>query len=152
MARGSVENVITVLRSQTDVNPDDYHLHINFPGGIPMDGPSAGITMATAIYSAIKGIPINHQLAMTGELSIHGHVKPVGGVIAKVEAAKIAGAKRVLIPAENMQAIFENMDGIQVIPVERIETVLELAFTRNEEQEQLFSSPPAVWSPTSAPV
>lgn len=151
MARGSVENVITVLR-KTDINPDDYHLHINFPGGIPLDGPSAGITMATAIYSAIKGIPIDHRLAMTGELSIHGLVKPVGGVIAKVEAAKQAGASRVIIPAENMQAIFTTMQGIEVIPVERIETVLELALRQTEEQEEIVSSAPAVWSPTSAPI
>ncbi|SEN00860.1 ATP-dependent protease LonB [Lihuaxuella thermophila] len=151
MARGSVENVITVLR-RTDVQPDDYHLHINFPGGIPLDGPSAGIAMASAIYSAIKGVPIDHLLAMTGELSIHGYVKPVGGVIAKVEAAKHAGAKRVIIPAENMQAIFNKMEGIEVIPVDHIETVLQLAFEQTEEQEENVASAPAVWSPTSAPV
>jgi ATP-dependent Lon protease len=152
MACGSVENVMTVLRNQTDINPDHYHLHINFPGGIPMDGPSAGIAVATAIYSAIKGIPIDPQLAMTGELSIHGHVKPVGGVISKVEAASVAGAKRVLIPAENMQACLEQMDHIEVIPVARIETVLELAFIQTEEKVASFSPTPTVFSPTSASV
>ncbi|MBA4496284.1 ATP-dependent protease LonB [Paenactinomyces guangxiensis] len=151
MARGSVENVITVLR-KTDVQPDDYHLHINFPGGIPLDGPSAGITMATAIYSAIKGIPVDHLLAMTGELSIHGHVKPVGGVIAKVEAAKHAGATRVIIPAENMQSIFKQIEGVEIIPVDRIETVLKLAFEPTEEPKEAVSATPAVWSPTSAPI
>jgi Lon-like ATP-dependent protease len=151
MARGSVENVITVLR-RTDVRPDDYHLHINFPGGIPLDGPSAGIAMASAIYSAIKGLPIDNLLAMTGELSIHGYVKPVGGVIAKVEAAKHAGAKRVIIPAENMQAIFKKIDGLEVIPVDHIETVLQLAFEQTGKQEENVASAPAVWSPTSAPI
>lgn len=151
MAKGSFENVITVLR-QTDVSPDDYHLHINFPGGIPLDGPSAGITMAVAIYSAIKGIPVDNQLAMTGELSIHGYVKPVGGIVAKVEAAKLAGAKRVLIPKENMQAILKRIDGVEIIPVDRIETVLDLAFA--DERETSVETPAAspIWSPTSAPV
>jgi Lon-like ATP-dependent protease len=155
MARGSVENVITVLR-QTGIRSDDYHLHINFPGGVPLDGPSAGITMATAICSAIQGVPVDNRLAMTGELSIHGFVKPVGGIIAKVEAAKQAGAKRVIIPAENMQAIFKNTEGIEVIPVERIETVLDLALIKAEQKpevaEGLLNEAPAVFSPTSAPV
>ncbi|MBA4541422.1 MULTISPECIES: ATP-dependent protease LonB [Thermoactinomyces] len=158
MARGSVENVITVLRT-TGVRPEDYHLHINFPGGIPLDGPSAGITMATAIYSAIKGVPVDNQLAMTGELSIHGYVKPVGGIIAKVEAAKQAGAKRVLIPAENMQAIFKKMEGIEVIPVERIESVLKLACVQKEEtevtdagEEESMGETSSLFTPTSAPV
>lgn len=140
MARGSVENVLTVLR-RTDIDPDHYHLHINFPGGIPMDGPSAGITMATAIYSAIKGIPVDNCLAMTGELSIHGNVKPVGGIIAKVEAARQAGATCVIIPAENMQTIFCNMEGMKVIPVQRWEEVLQHVFEVKKEQI-LASFPP----------
>jgi Lon-like ATP-dependent protease len=123
MAKGSVDNVMTVLRN-TGVRPDDYDLHINFPGGVPVDGPSAGIAMATAIYSAIKGSPVDHRLAMTGELSIHGKVKPVGGVVAKINAAKQAGCKKVLIPQENWQAIFAEMDGIRVIPVEQLDEVL----------------------------
>ncbi|MBA4602679.1 ATP-dependent protease LonB [Thermoactinomyces mirandus] len=146
MARGSVENVMTVLRKM-GLQPDNYHLHINFPGGVPMDGPSAGITMATAICSAIKGIPVDHHLAMTGELSIHGNVKPVGGIIAKVEAAKQAGAKRVLIPKENMQSMFTQMEEIEVIPVERIETVFDHAFGQQKK-----AGAPVLFSPTSAPV
>ncbi|TCS96543.1 ATP-dependent protease LonB [Hazenella coriacea] len=151
MARGSLENVLTVLR-QTDVKPEDYHLHINFPGGIPLDGPSAGITMAVAIYSAIKEIPIDHRMAMTGELSIHGHVKPVGGVIAKVEAAKQAGATQVIIPKENMQAIFQTMEEIEVIPVDDIQEVLDLALVKEETEEELLPSVSSVWSTSSAPI
>ncbi|MCL6477771.1 MAG: ATP-dependent protease LonB [Peptococcaceae bacterium] len=125
MARGSVENVLTVLRRTVDVNPRDYDIHINFPGGAPIDGPSAGIAVATAVYSAIKGIPVDNLTAMTGEVSIRGLVMPVGGVVAKVEAARQAGARKVLIPAENYQKIFGGMKEIEVIAVEKLEEVLE---------------------------
>lgn len=127
MAKGSVENVLTVLR-RIGLNPQDYDLHINFPGGTPIDGPSAGIAMATAITSAIKCVPIDNKLAMTGEVGIHGNVKPVGGVLAKVEAAFQAGAKQVIIPRENWQAIFADLEGLKVIPVERVEEVFSYVF------------------------
>ncbi|MFC4776438.1 ATP-dependent protease LonB [Paenibacillus sp. GCM10023252] len=127
MAKGSVENVLTVLRRQ-GFKPNDYDLHINFPGGTPIDGPSAGIAMATAIASAIQGMPIDNKLAMTGELGIHGNVKPVGGVLAKVEAAFQAGATTVIIPRENWQAIFTDLEGLKVIPVDLVDEVFEHVF------------------------
>lgn len=127
MARNSVENVLTVLRN-LGINTTRHHLHVNFPGGVPIDGPSAGITIATAIYSAVKQLPIDHRLAMTGELSIHGNVKPIGGVIAKVEAAAQAGATRVIIPKENMQESLQSIKGIKVIPVARLEEVFQAVF------------------------
>ncbi|MDF2963051.1 MAG: lon protease [Paenibacillus sp.] len=123
MARGSVENVLTVLR-RLGINPYNYDLHINFPGGTPIDGPSAGVSMATAIASAIKQIPVDNHIAMTGEVGIHGKVKPVGGVVAKVEAAFQAGATKVIIPKENWQEIFSGLNGLEVIPVESVEEVL----------------------------
>lgn len=138
MAKGSVENVITVLR-RIGLNPQDFDLHINFPGGTPIDGPSAGIAMATAIASAIRGLPIDNKLAMTGEVGIHGNVKPVGGVLAKVEAAFQAGALQVIIPRENWQAIFADLNGLKVIPVDRVEEVFKHVFpsmeTAREEKE-----------------
>lgn len=124
MARGSVENVLTLLRG-LGFRPHDFDLHINFPGGIPIDGPSAGISMATAITSAILQVPVDNRLAMTGEVSIHGHVKPVGGVVAKVEAAFQAGANKVLVPKENYQDIFAGLKGLQVIGVDSIQEVLQ---------------------------
>lgn len=126
MARGSVENVLTVLR-RFGINPYNYDLHINFPGGTPIDGPSAGVSMATAIASAIKQIPVDNHIAMTGEVGIHGKVKPVGGVVAKVEAAFQAGVTKVIIPKENWQEIFAGLNGLEVIPVESVEEVLHHA-------------------------
>jgi Lon-like ATP-dependent protease len=153
MARGSVENVMTVLR-RTGFAPDDYHLHVNFPGGVPIDGPSAGVTIATAIVSAIRGIPVDNRLAMTGELSIHGRVKPVGGVVAKVDAARQAGASRVIIPEENMQSLFKEMEGIEVIPVSRLEEVLDRALLQEEkeERERSIPAPGGVLTASTTPV
>lgn len=126
LAKGSIENVITVLRSMA-VPADEYDIHVNFPGGIPIDGPSAGIAMATGIYSAIYQLPIDHTVAMTGEISIHGNVKPIGGIYPKVKAAQHAGAKTVIIPAENMQSILKEIVGIEVIPVNHLNEVFDIA-------------------------
>ncbi|GGG20550.1 ATP-dependent protease LonB [Paenibacillus abyssi] len=131
MAKGSVENVLTVLR-RIGLQPENYDLHINFPGGTPIDGPSAGIAMATAIASAIKNEAVDNKLAMTGEVGIHGNVKPVGGVLAKVEAAFQAGAETVIIPKENWQAIFTDLHGLKVIAVEHIEEVLGYALPHSK--------------------
>ncbi|NLK01443.1 MAG: ATP-dependent protease LonB, partial [Clostridia bacterium] len=95
------------------------------PGGIPIDGPSAGVAIATAIYSAITGRPVDNEVAMTGEISIRGEIKPVGGVAAKIEAAAAAGAKKILIPKENWQEIFQEYRDIQLLPVEDLEVVIE---------------------------
>jgi Lon-like ATP-dependent protease len=124
MAKSSIENVYTVLR-RLGINPQAYDIHVNFPGGVPVDGPSAGIAIATAVASAIKKIPVDNKIAMTGEVSIHGQVKPVGGIVAKVEAAAHAGATRVLIPKDNWLESFARLSGIKVIPVETIEQVLQ---------------------------
>lgn len=141
MARGSVENVLTVLR-RLGLHPYDYDMHINFPGGIPIDGPSAGVSMAVAIASAIKRIPVDNHLAMTGEISIHGKVKPVGGVIAKVEAAFQAGATKVIIPKENWQEVFAGLHGLEVIPVDSVEELLHHAL--GIESAHLAAEPSAM--------
>lgn len=125
-AKGSVDNVMTILRNCFNINTRNYDIHINFPGGTPVDGPSAGIAILTAVYSAITGLPVDNKLAMTGELSIQGYVKPVGEVPAKVNAAIHAGASRVIIPSENWQDNIKN-EKIEVIPVKRVEEVIELA-------------------------
>lgn len=151
MARGSVENVLTLLK-KLNMRPQDFDLHINFPGGTPIDGPSAGISMTTAIVSAMLNIPVDNKLAMTGEVSIHGKVKPIGGVVAKVEAAFQAGAETVIIPKENWQEIFTDLQGVKVIPVEFIEEVLHHSLGLALETEELVSAPvPDVVLPATLP-
>lgn len=140
MAKGSVENVLTMLR-RIGLRPQDFDLHINFPGGTPIDGPSAGSAMATAIASAIRGVPVDHTIAMTGEVGIHGNVKPVGGVLAKVEAAFQAGALTVYIPKDNWQAIFADLNGLKVIPVDRVEEIFQDLFPDDIRQGQEELSP-----------
>lgn len=112
------------------------------------------MTIATAIVSAIRGVPVDNRLAMTGELSIHGRVKPVGGVVAKVDAARQAGATRVIIPEENMQSLFEKMDGIRVVPVRRLEEVLDHALLqeKKEERERSLPAPGGVLTASTTPV
>ena len=139
MAKGSIENVITVLRT-VGVPADEYDIHVNFPGGVPIDGPSAGIAMATGIYSAIYQLPVDSKVAMTGEISIHGNVKPIGGVYPKVKAAKEAGVKRVIIPKENMQSVLKEIEGIEIIPVTHINEVFDIALKKNYIADQSITA------------
>ncbi|MCY9373632.1 ATP-dependent protease LonB [Bacillus sp. T17B1] len=137
MAKGSVENVLTVLRTM-GMKPSDYDIHINFPGGIPIDGPSAGIAMAAGIFSAIHKIPIDNTVAMTGEISLNGLVKPIGGVIPKIKAAKQSGAKKVIIPYENQQAILKQIDGITIIAVKTFQEVLDEILVNPPTEQKPF--------------
>jgi len=142
-AKGSVDNVLTVIRKFLNIDPRDYDIHLNFPGGVPVDGPSAGISMVTAIYSAITGKAVDNKVAMTGEISIRGEVKPVGGITAKIEAAIEAGAEKVIIPKENWQENFQNYP-ISIIAVERIEEVIEHALIEDEKENKLRTLPKEV--------
>jgi Lon-like ATP-dependent protease len=129
MAKGSLDNVLTVLWSRFGIDYHKYDIHVNFPGGGPVDGPSAGVTAATAIYSAVNNIPIDNTVAMTGEISIRGLVKPVGGVSAKIAAAKQAGARRVIIPKENWQELYKTI-GVEVVAAETIDEVFKGALVK----------------------
>ena len=100
-----------------------------------MDGPSAGVAMALVAISALSGRPVDGSSAVTGEIGVQGKVRPVGGVPAKVEAAKRAGLTRVLIPRENYLERFEEM-GIRVIPVDSLEQAMHLMLLPAEIREE----------------
>lgn len=136
-AYSSVQNVLTVLNNVFNLECENYDIHINIPGGMPVDGPSAGITIATAIYSAIKNIKISSTVAMTGEISLLGEVKPIGGVNAKVMAAKKSGAKKVVIPKENWKEKFKELEGIEIVAVGTIKEVIKEAIVNEKVVENI---------------
>ena len=125
-ARSAAENVLTLLE-EFGFSKEDYSVHLNFPGGIPVDGPSAGTAMFLAVYSAFTETPVPNDIALTGEISLRGQVLPVGGVEEKLEAAKEAGAKRVLIPLANWKRNYVEA-GVEVIPVREIRELLREVF------------------------
>ncbi|MGM9979174.1 MAG: ATP-dependent protease LonB [Clostridium sp.] len=137
-ALSSVENVITVLNNIYDLNLGEYDVHVNIPGGIPVDGPSAGIAIATVIYSAIKEKAVDNTIAMTGEIGLLGGVKAVGGIKEKIEGAKRAGVEEVIIPKENFTESLLEIEDINVIPVENISEVFNCVFI--EEEQNNFNS------------
>lgn len=130
--RASVVNVLTAFESITGISLKDYDLHINFPGGMPVDGPSAGAALFVAVYSAVFVRKVDNHTAMTGEINIWGDILPVGGVRAKIAAAKEAGATRVFIPYQNWQEGYGHM-GIEVIKASRVSEVLEALFMEKAE-------------------
>ncbi|MBQ8536200.1 MAG: ATP-dependent protease LonB, partial [Clostridia bacterium] len=123
-AKGSAENVVTLL-NQMGYPVKDMDIHINFPGGAPVDGPSAGVAMALVTLSAITGRAVDGTMAVTGEISVRGQVKPVGGVPSKVEAAHRAGLNRVLVPRENYLEQFGECP-IEVTPIDTLQEAIEM--------------------------
>ena len=110
-------------------------LHIHFPeGAVPKDGPSAGITMATAILSAVTNIPVRCKVAMTGEINLRGKVMPIGGLKEKLLAAKTAGIKKVLVPKKNEPQLSEISSeitrGMSIVMVSDMREVLKHALTK----------------------
>jgi ATP-dependent Lon protease len=121
MARDSVFNAASVIRGQFGESIYNYDLHINFIGGGKVDGPSAGAAIYLAILSAIKGIAIRQDIAVSGEISIRGRVKAVGGLHEKIHAARQAGIKKVLIPYDNGEEIKAKDMGIEIVPIASIQ-------------------------------
>lgn len=134
----SAQTGISYIRSiatKNDIKPEffrenDFHIHIP-EGAVPKDGPSAGITMATAVFSAITNHPVKASVAMTGEITLRGRVLPIGGLKEKLLAAKIAGIKTVLVPAQNKPNVLdienEITDGLDIVFVENMDEVLKVA-------------------------
>ncbi|HIE03358.1 MAG TPA: endopeptidase La, partial [Candidatus Latescibacteria bacterium] len=114
----------------------DVHIHIP-EGAIPKDGPSAGITMATALVSTLTGRPVRRNVAMTGEVTLRGYVLPVGGLNEKILAAKRAGVRRVVLPKRNEPQVKEMPSelkkSIEFVFVEHMDEVLEAALSDGRE-------------------
>lgn len=135
--RESAQIALSYVRSvvRKDQIFEENAIHIHIPeGAVPKDGPSAGITMATAIYSAVTGKPVDASTAMTGEVTLRGRVMPIGGLKEKLLAAKTAGLKRVLVPLENKSDVeeFEEeiVQGLEIVYVSDMKEVLKLAIVK----------------------
>ena len=117
---------------------EEHDIHIHIPAGaVPKDGPSAGITMATAVLSAVTGIPVRANVAMTGEITLRGRVLPIGGLKEKLLAAKKAGIKKILVPDENRPDVeeieSEITEGLEIVFVKQMEEVLLQALAERKE-------------------
>jgi ATP-dependent Lon protease len=130
--------------SKLGIETDFYQksdVHVHFPDFIRKDGPSAGVTMATSIASALTRIPVRHDLAMTGEITLRGRVMPIGGLKEKLLAAHRGGLKTVLIPKENRKDLREIprrvLKGLRVVLVDHMDDVLREAL-RIDDPERMF--------------
>ncbi len=128
MARDAVFNATAVIRDLTGEDLRNYDVHVNVVGGANIDGPSAGLATTLAIYSALKKQPLRQDVAITGEISIQGKVKPVGGIYEKIFGAKQVEVRKVLIPLENMADVPQSLQGIEVVPVTTIEEAMSHVF------------------------
>jgi len=141
IAREAVQNVSAILKKYIGEDTSQKDIHIQFIGTYEgVEGDSASISVATAVISAMEKVPVRQDVAMTGSLSIHGTVLPVGGVTAKIEAAAKAGIKKVLIPSANMQDVLieeEYKDKVEIIPVSTLQEVLENALTGRGKKKLL---------------
>ena len=128
MVKDSVYNAASVIRKITDKDIKDYDIHVNVIGGGNIDGPSAGAAITLCIMSALLNKPIRQDAAVTGEISLRGKVKPVGGIFEKIYGARRKGIKLVLIPKDNEKDIPENLTDIEVKTVENIEELITILF------------------------
>ncbi len=143
----SAKTAITCVRTraeQLNIPPNfykEYDIHIHAPeGAVPKDGPSAGITMTTAIVSALTKRPVNRLVAMTGEITLRGAVLPIGGLKEKSMGAYKMGIQTIIIPKENEPDIYEIdsvvKENVKIIPVETIDEVFDVAFTKSSKKEK----------------
>ncbi|WP_297425979.1 Lon family ATP-dependent protease [Clostridium sp.] len=129
MAKDSVFNAASVIRSITDKDIKDYDIHVNVVGGGKIDGPSAGVAITICIISSLLNKPIRQDMAITGEISLQGKVKPVGGIFEKIYGARRMGIKLVLVPKDNEKEIPLNIEDIEVKAIASIAEIMDIAFS-----------------------
>ncbi|MHB8461329.1 MAG: Lon family ATP-dependent protease [Vulcanimicrobiaceae bacterium] len=123
MARDSVFNAMAVVRAVAGIDPADFDIHANVVGGGNIDGPSAGLALFLAMYSALTKTPLPQDVAVTGEISINGKVRAVGGIAEKLYAARQAGMRMLIIPKENVREINARGLGIEIVAVTDVSQV-----------------------------
>lgn len=128
MAKDSVFNAASVIRKITNKDIKDYDIHVNIVGGGKIDGPSAGAAITVCIISALLNRPIRQDIAVTGEVSLRGKVKPVGGIFEKVYGARRKGIKTVVVPKDNEKEVPVGLEDIEVKVVSTIEELLNIVF------------------------
>ncbi len=128
MAKDSVFNAASVIRKITNKDIKDYDIHVNIVGGGKIDGPSAGAAITVCIISALLNKPIRQDIAVTGEVSLRGKVKPVGGIFEKVYGARRKGIKTVVVPKDNEKEVPVGLEDIEVQVVSTIEELLDIVF------------------------
>ena len=130
MAKDSVFNAASVIRKITDKDIKDYDVHVNVIGGGQIDGPSAGAAITVCIISALTKRPIRQDVAITGEISLRGKVKPVGGIFEKIYGARRKGIKLVAIPKDNEKEVPLGLNDIEVKSIGHIEELMEIVFEK----------------------
>ena len=128
MAKDSVFNAASVIKRLIDKDINDYDVHVNVIGGGKIDGPSAGAAITICIMSALLEKPIRQDLAITGEISLRGKIKPVGGIFEKIYGARRKGIKLVTVPKDNENEIPKGLEDIEVKAISSIEELMEIAF------------------------
>ena len=128
MAKDSMFNAASLLRRFTGEDISDYDIHVNVIGGGNIDGPSAGTAIFLAVYSAIKNVPIPQDIAVSGEVSLQGKIKSVGGLAQKLYGAKQAGIRRVYVPGENAREIPSALKDLEIVAVDDIEDLVKQIF------------------------
>lgn len=128
MAKDSVFNAASVIKKITDKDINDYDVHVNVIGGGKIDGPSAGAAITICIISALLDKPVRQDLAITGEISLRGKIKPVGGIFEKIYGARRKGIKLVTVPKDNENEIPKGLEDIEVKAIGSIEELMEIAF------------------------
>jgi len=125
MAKDSVFNAAAVVRAVAGLDVSEFDVHVNVIGGGNIDGPSAGLAIFMALYSALTKTPLPQDVALTGELSIQGKVRPIGGIVEKLYAARQAGMRAMIVPKENVREIDANLAGIEIIPVATVDQAFD---------------------------
>lgn len=128
MAKDSVFNAASVIRKITDKDMSDYDIHVNIIGGGRIDGPSAGAAITMCIVSSLLNKPVRQDIAITGEISLRGKIKPVGGIFEKIYGARRKGIKQIIIPKDNSKEVPVGLKDIEVKAVEDIEELMKLVF------------------------